>query len=70
MLIHANIFCCLQPCLYNDYADEDIPDEDEHDEDEPDAEPAEEQAALPSPCSVPPSDEAAHADSPSPSPSQ
>ena len=55
----------LLAALYNDYADEDIPDQDE-----PDAEPAEEEAAPPSPCSVPPSDEAAHADSPSPSPSQ
>ena len=62
----------LLAALYNDYADEDIPDEDEPDQDEPDAEPAEEEAAPPSPCSVPPSDEAAaeHADSPSPSPSQ
>ena len=58
----------LLAALYNDYADEDIPDEDE-----PDAEPAEEQpeqAAPPSPCSVSPPSEAAHADSPSPTPSQ
>jgi len=62
----------LLAALYNDYADEDIPDEDEPDQDEPDAEPADEEAAPPSPCSVPPSDEAAaaHADSLSPSPSQ
>ena len=43
---------------------------DEPDIDIPDAEPAEEQAAPPSPCSVSPPDEAAHEDSPSPSPSQ
>ena len=62
----------LLAALYNDYADEDIPDQDEPDQDEPDAEPADEEAAPPSPCSVPPSDEAAaaHADSLSPSPSQ
>jgi len=62
----------LLAALYNDYADEDIPDQDEPDQDEPDTGPADEEAAPPSPCSVPPSDEAAaaHADSLSPSPSQ
>ena len=60
----------LLAALYHDYADEDITDVDVHDTDIPDAVPAEEQSAqaTPSPSSVPPADEAAYADSPSPSP--
>ena len=62
----------LHAALYNDYADEDIPDGDSDlpDTDISDAVPVEEQAAPPSPIAVSPPDEAAHAGSPSPSPSQ
>ena len=71
MLSYVRSFTSLLlAALYNDYADEDVPDVDEPDIDIPDAEPAEEQAAPPSPCSVSPPDEAAHEDSQSPSPSQ
>ena len=65
-------FLPLHAALYNDYADEDIPDGDSDlsDTDISDAVPVEEQAAPPSPIAVSPPDEAAHAGSPSPTPSQ